>query len=75
MNEFVSTLFNNITLEVGLVVRAIMWAVLFTVLGIFLLRSEYSHMRVVKITAWIMVIISIINVFMAIEWIITFWGD
>lgn len=60
------------SLEIGLVVRALLWGVLFTTIGIGAMKTNFTLSRWGIVIAWLCVLIGLVNFFMAGMWVAAF---
>ena len=59
-------------LELSLFLRAVAYAMFFTLLGVLVIRTNYPLNTLERSLGWVSVAVGIMNVFMAAEWLYLF---
>lgn len=59
-------------LELSLLLRAVAYAIFFTLLGILVIRATYPLSTLERSLGWVSVGVGMVNVFMAAEWLYLF---
>jgi hypothetical protein len=60
------------SIEIGLVVRAILYGLLFTTIGIGAMKTTFTVSKWGMVVAWLCVLVGVINFFMAGMWVAAF---